>query len=471
MEPTEKLDLSILVVDDEEGIRHGIRTFFKKKNFTVYAQENYSSAVAVAKKRDIDIAIVDIRLKEGKSGIDLIRELKKIEPNIIIIVITGFGSIDTAVNSMREGASDYIVKPIDNQKLLDAVMKNIEIHLLKTENVYLKNEILNRYTTHQFITKNIELELILKKVNKIKNSPVTVLITGETGTGKEVLARYIHYTSLRKDNKFIAINCAALSEELLLSELFGHERGAFTGAIKRKIGKFELAHGGTLFLDEIGDMSLGIQAKLLRVVEENSFERLGGTKKISVDVRIITATNRALDELINQGKFREDLYYRINIVAFTIAPLRERRDDIPVLIKHFIAKYNKLYQKRVIDLDESSYRLLKNHRWRGNVRELENVINQAVLLSEGEYITVNDLKKNNIFTLPQVEIELDYSSITSLKEIMLTISVKYEMKIIQRFLTMNNFNKSKTARDLSITRKTLESKIEKCGLQISSARD
>lgn len=459
-------DFSILIVDDEEGIRHGLTTFFRKKGFSTYSKPDFSSAIQLVNNKKIDAAIIDIRLKGSRDGIDLIRTLKRIEPDMVIVVITGYGSIDTAVASMKEGAADYIVKPIDNRKLFDSVLKNLEIRFLKSENIYLKNEIISKYTTWDFVTENDQLKELLKKVERIKDKPVTVLITGETGTGKEVLARYIHYTGSRKDGKFVAINCAALSEELLLSELFGHEKGAFTGAFERKVGKFEIAHGGTLFLDEIGDMSPEIQAKLLRVIEENSFERVGGTKRITVDVRIITATNRDLIGLISQGKFREDLYYRINVVSFYIPPLRERRDDIPLLTRHFIKKYNRMYNKRVVDLDEQAYKLLMRHSWPGNVRELENIVNQLVLLSDNEVITLDELKRSNLFIRREKEPNLDYTRITSLKEAMAEIITYYEKKIIQHFLKINNFNKSKTAESLSITRKTLDSKIELYGIQI-----
>jgi len=279
-----------------------------------------------------------------------------------------------------------------------------------------------------------------------------------------VLARYFHYTSSRGEKKFITINCAALSGELLLSELFGHEKGAFTGAIERKIGKFEIAHGGTLFLDEIGDMSPDVQAKLLRVIEENSFERVGGTKRIDVDVRIIAATNRDLEKLMEKGEFREDLYYRINVVSFCLPPLRERKEDIPILARHFIQKYNLRYKKNIQDFDGAAHQMLLSRSWQGNVRELENVINQAVLLSNSEIITLDGLKKSTAFTSTREGADIDYKKITSLKDTISDVAQAYEKRIIQHFLNQNNFNKSKTAGDLSITRKTLDAKIERYGL-------
>ncbi len=455
---------SILIVDDEEGLRHGLKNLFRKEGFAVYSLADFSQALAAADKHTIDAALLDIRLKDGKNGIHLLKALKKIEPDMVVIVITGYGSIDTAVTSMKEGAADYILKPIDNRKLLDTVYKNLEIRSLKSDNYYLRNELLNRYLSYQFITCNRELQSLLNKADKIKNNPVTVFITGESGTGKEVLARYIHFSSNRREGKFVTINCAALSESLLLSELFGHEKGSFTGAIERKIGKFEIANNGTLFLDEIGDMSIDIQAKLLRVIEESSFERVGGTKQINVDVRLITATNKDLKKEINEGKFREDLYYRINVVSFHLPPIRERKEDISLLLDHFIKKYNLRYKKKVLKFDDEAVAALTSYNWPGNVREIENIVNQAVLLSEKDVISVCSLKKSVFSGADEDRLSVDISRVKSLKETVQKIVSAYERQIIEQFLRKNDYNKSKTARSLSITRKTLAQKIEKYNL-------
>ena len=456
---------TILIVDDEEGIRHGLKNFFQKKGFITYESGDFDSALSTARENPIDVAIIDIRLKKDRSGIELLKRLKKIEPDLIEIIITGFGSIDTAVTSMKEGASDYIVKPIDNKKLLDAVLKNLEIRDLKNENFYLRRELLASSLAFDFITKNRELKTMLQHVDKIKNNPVTVLITGESGTGKEVLARYIHFTSNRKGAKFVTINCASLSESLLLSELFGHEKGAFTSAIERQVGKFEIADRGTLFLDEIGDMSPDIQAKLLRVIEESSFERVGGTKRIYVDVRIIAATNKDLTKLMENKKFREDLFYRINILNFHLSPLRSRKEDIPLLAGHFVGKYNRKYNKNVTAFSEDAMKNLTLYEWPGNVRELENVVNQAVLLSDGTAIEADNLKKALFCGESRGEPAIDFSGITSFKKTMADIVEIYEKQIISHFLSKNNYNKSKTAKQLSITRRTLDAKVDKYGLK------
>ncbi len=457
---------SVLIVDDEEGIRHGLENLFRREGGTVHSCGTFDQALEVVNGYSIDAAVLDIRIKDGKSGIELLKELKRIEPEMVIIVITGYGSIDTAVTSMKEGAADYILKPIDNIKLLDALSKNLELRSLKSENRYLRSELFGRCLSNRLLTCNRELESIVKQADKIKNSPVTVLLTGESGTGKEVLARYLHFTSNRQAGQFVSINCAALSESLLLSELFGHEKGAFTGAIERKLGKFEIAGGGTLFLDEIGDMPLDIQAKLLRVIEENSFERVGGTKRIEVNVRIIAATNQKLETLIARGSFREDLYYRINVVAFEIPPLRRRREDIPLLAEHFLGLYARKYNKKADHFSPEALQALTAYNWPGNVRELENVVNQAVLLSEGERINIEGLKQSIFSRWEDGSGQVDVSRLQSLRQAVEEVTGREEKRIIECMLERNGYNRSRTARALAVTRKTLGRKIEKYGIVV-----
>jgi len=456
---------AILIVDDEEGIRHGLKNFFIRQGFSVFEAAGFDSALAVAGEQHIDVAIIDIRLKDGRDGIDLLRELRSAESDLIEIIITGYGSIDSAVTSMKEGASDYILKPIDNKKLLNTVIKNLELRSLKNENYFLKRELMDRFLTNQFITQNRELLQLIQRADRIKDEPVTILISGESGTGKEVMARYIHFSSNRREGRFVTINCAALSENLLLSELFGHEKGAFTGAIERKIGKFEIADRGTLFLDEISEMSRDIQAKLLRVIEENSFERVGSNKRIHVDVRIIAATNTDLEQLIREGRFREDLYYRINVMRFHLTPLRTRKEDIHLLVNHFVQKYNRLYNKKVERFSDKALTAIAAYPWPGNVRELENVVNQAVLLSDGEIIEVQDLKKSHFLGQDRETPAIDFSDFVSLKETVSDVVARYEKRIIEHFLERNKYNQSKTALDLSLTRKTLAEKMHKYNLK------
>jgi len=454
---------SVLIVDDEEGLRHGLENLFKREGFTVFTAAGYEGAVDTAARYPVDMAIVDIRLKGNRSGIDLLLELKRIEQDLIVLVITGYGSVDTAVASLKGGAADYFLKPIDNMKLLESVRKNLELRALASENRFLRDE-LGRRSPHTFVTADPGLSAMLSKVDKVKDRAVTVLLTGESGTGKEVLARYIHFSGSRRDGQFIGLNCAALSESLLLSELFGHERGAFTGAEERKRGKFELADGGTLFLDEIGDMSLEVQAKLLRVIEESAFERLGGVKRIHVDARIIAATNKDLPALIRTERFREDLYYRINVVSFHLPPLREHRGDIPLLVEHFLAKYRKRYGGEPGTLDPATMAALSTYDWPGNARELENVVNRIVLLGEASFLSEAPGIVPRVYPAVTPGGAPVPTAAESLKAGAEEAAAFYERRSISETLAKNLGNKSKTARELDITRKTLAQKMAKYGL-------
>ncbi len=453
---------SILIVDDEDGIRYGLEKLFKREGFRVFSTGNFEEAVTFVKENIIDIALLDIRLKGQRDGIDLLKKIKYAEPEIVIIIITGHGSINSSVEAMKGGASDYILKPIDNDKLIVTVRKNFEIKSLRTENTYLKKALLNSIFTYDFITDNSVVKEVLIVADKIKNTPATVLITGESGTGKEVLARYIHFTSNRKDGNFVGINCAALSDTLLLSELFGHEKGSFTGAIEQKIGKFELADSGTLFLDEVGDMSLDVQSKLLRVLEERSFERVGGVKKVYVDVRLIAATNRDIKELIKSGQFRQDLYYRLNVISCHLPPLRERLEDIPLLMNYFLKLYNQRYNKNVLNVNTGLFIRLSKYSWPGNVRELQNIINQAVLLCDGEEIVSFNLQDGIISERRESMKMVGHGK--SLKAAIEEIINYHEKKLIAKVLLDNKQNRTRTAQDLEITRKTLARKIDKYNL-------
>ncbi len=453
---------SILIVDDEEGLRYGLEKLFKREGFIVFSTGNFGEALSTVKKNKIDIALLDIRLKGPRDGIGLLKELKNAEPEIVILIITGHGSINSSVLAMKEGASDYILKPIENDKLIIAVRKNLEIKSLRSENTYLKKALLNSIFNYDFITNNPVVKEVLKVADKIKDTPATVFITGESGTGKEVLARYIHFTSIRKDGNFVGINCAALSDTLLLSELFGHEKGSFTGAIEQKIGKFELADSGTLFMDEIGDMSLDVQSKLLRVLEERSFERVGGVKKVQVDVRVISATNRDMKELIKTGQFRQDLYYRLNVISCLLPPLRERSEDILPLASYFLKQYNFRYNKNVLSIDNEMLKRLLEYSWPGNVRELQNMMNQAVLLCEGEEIEFLNFQ-DDARTERRKSIKFPDQG-KPLKAAVEEIVSYYEKLLIEKALLKNQQNRTRTARSLEITRKTLARKIEKYNL-------
>ncbi len=461
---------TILIVDDEEGIRHGLKKWCQKR-FNVFDAGDYEKALSIAKKQIIDIAILDIRLKGEKSGIDLFHKLIGLHPEMIVILVTGFGSIEDAVSLMKEGAKDYLLKPIDHQKLLGTIRNSLEIRWLKEENRTLKNELIKRDYPHDFITLNSKMKQIRGKADKIKNMPVPVCISGESGTGKEVLAKYIHYTSDRREKPFVVVNCAAISETLLLSELFGHEKGAFTGADNRKIGKFELADNGQLFLDEIGDMSPANQAALLRVLETQSFERVGGNKTINIDVRIITATNQNLKKQVENNRFREDLYYRINVVNLDLPPLRERKEEIVPLIQHFTNVYRQKYKKNVIGFNKKAIQLLLSYSWPGNIRELKNVINEVILLSEQETIRSEDIEYSPVFKQKRFPIKPDFSNVTSLQDTIDMVVMDYEKILIEHFLSKDNFNQSKTAKRLQVDRKTLWRKIQKYNIKLNKIND
>ena len=460
---------TVLIVDDEEGIRHGLSRFLEREGYAVELAEDSVHAESILKNKKIDCAILDLRLKEPITGLDLLAKIKEEDPEIPVIIITAYGSIESAIEAMKRGASDYILKPIDNESLLTLIKRNLEIAQLRRDNRYLKNELLQKEYQQNIITKSSVMLEILAKLNSVKDSTASILITGESGVGKEVFARYVHFTSIRNSGPFVSINCAALSEDLLLSELFGHEKGAFTGAIERKIGKFELANGGTLFLDEIGDMSLSTQAKLLRVLEENSFERVGGTKRINVDIRIITATNHKLHELIRDGRFRSDLYYRIATIEIYLPPLRNRKEDIPYLAEHFIQHYAERYHKQVEGLSPEVLQRWLSYDWPGNIRELQNVVHQSVLLCTGSRIEVDCLldgliDANNGHSQIQIDTEETNGPLHSLKEGSQRVIEKFECQQIQLALSLTKGNKSKAARMLGITRKTLLDKMKKYSL-------
>ena len=479
---------TILIVDDEEGIRHGLTRLFEGEGYAVACAEDAAQAESIASTQKIEIAILDVRLKGTASGLDLLARLKSEDSDLPVIIITGYGSIESAIEAMKRGASDYILKPVDNEALLALVRRNLEVAQLKRDNRYLKKELLQTTYKRNIITKNPEILNIIARLDSVKDSTASILITGESGTGKEVFARYIHFTSTRSAGPFVSINCAALSEELLLSELFGHEKGAFTGAIERKIGKFELADNGTLFLDEIGDMSPSIQAKLLRVLEENSFERVGGTKRISVDIRVVAATNHDIHELIRTGKFRSDLYYRIAIVEIKLPPLRGRIEDIPYLAEFFINMYAERYNKHIDGISPEVMQRWLSYRWPGNIRELQNVIHQAVLLCTGSRIETDTLLNCGNEAAgaereagpeavsgdeaagieqgrPAVPGGSDFQPerYLSLKELGEAAAAYYERRRIESALAQANGNKSSAARALGITRKTLLEKLRRFG--------
>jgi DNA-binding NtrC family response regulator len=451
--------MNILIADDEKGIRLGLSRLLKREGFTTFEAESGSIAMEIADREEIHGALIDIRLGE-EDGIVILRELLKRYPGIVCIMITGYGSIANAVEAVRSGAADYLLKPVDNNQIIAALKTRLELKQLKAENRFLKSRELEKSLECDLNTGNPRMKNVMTLADRVKNTDSTILISGESGTGKEVLCRYIHFTSDRKDFPFIGVNCAALSESLLLSELFGHEKGAFTGAHERKEGKFELAHGGTLFLDEIGDMAPEAQAKLLRVLEESSFERVGGNKSIHVDIRVAAATNQDLELLIKDGRFRQDLYYRLNVINLVLPPLRERREDIVRLAEYFGKLYSRKFRKEYTGFKEGTQNAMINNPWPGNIRELRNAVHQAVLMSDEEMLELPSITVQPPPDGKESDTACD-RPVSSLADQLLAISEAAEKQLIMKALEECKYNRTAAAEALEISRKTLFNKMEK----------
>ena len=451
-------EYSILVIDDEETQRNVLKGYLEKKGYTIYSASSGKEGISLVHNKLIDIVISDYRMPD-KTGLEVLEDVKKINPEISFVILTAYGSVENAVKAMRLGAFDYMSKPVDLDELDLMMEKIIENKNLKSEILLLKNQLQKKYNFDSFISHSHKMEEALSVASRAADSKATFLITGESGTGKEVLAKSIHYISSRKDKPFIAVNIPALPETLLESELFGHEKGAFTGAEKAKKGRFELADKGTIFLDEIGDIPVNLQVKLLRVLQEHQIEKVGSTETIDIDVRIIAATHQKLEEKIKQGSFREDLFYRLNIVSIHILPLRERKEDIVPLTEYFIEKYSKENGKAKLSLSKETIDLIMKYGFPGNVRELENIIERAVVLSRSDVITVNDL--------PDAVKGYKAESDIAIKEKgnMIERVEALEKKLIFDALTEANGNQSLAGRMLGITERNLRYKMQKYGIK------
>lgn len=377
----------ILVVDDEEVMRESLVAWLKEDGYGVDSAVSGRSALGKAAEKDYAIYFVDLKMPGGIDGIETMMEIKKIHPDASIIIITAYATIDTAISAMKEGAQEYVVTPCNPKEISILVERIIKVKNLQRENMILRKKLTRQYSCHDIISKNPKMHDIFELVREVSSLRSTVLVQGESGTGKELVARAIHYSGDRASKPFIGVSCAALAETLLESELFGHEKGAFTGAVARKKGKFELADGGTIFLDEIGDVSPKLQIDLLRVLQERSFYRVGGTEELTVDVRVIAATHRDLSESVAAGAFRDDLYCRLNVINIQIPPLRERREDIPLLVRNFIERLSHELGKEIDDITEGGLKCLMDYGWPGNVRELENAIERAVATCKTRVLT------------------------------------------------------------------------------------
>jgi two-component system NtrC family response regulator len=453
---------TILIVDDEKNYLLVLSAVLEEEGYEVLTTASSLEALEIQKASDVDLVLTDMKMP-GMDGIDVLEQIKTRDPDLPVIMMTAHGSVDKAVEAMQKGAYSYILKPFDNERLTLYVQKAIATYKVVKENRRLRNAVESQYQFGNIIGKSKAMRDVFEMIQKVAPSNATVLIEGESGTGKELVAKSIHFNSPRRDHPFVAVNCSALAESLLESELFGHERGAFTGAVSSKKGRFELAHGGTLFLDEIGELSANLQVKLLRVVQEKSIERVGGVRSIAVDIRVIAATNRSLKEEMKAGRFREDLFYRLNVVHIMIPPLRLRWEDIRLLVDHFVKKYASSNQSAVPvnGLSQEVIRLFYEYSWPGNIRELENVIERAIILCEDGLITIKDLPnwfKTNVFNARLID------SIPTGAKLYETLEL-IEKEMIQRALNMADNVQSHAAAILGIGKSGLNQKIKKYNLE------
>lgn len=446
---------TVLIVDDEQTTLDAMSEALKRVGYQVVVATSGFEALALAQSNKLDIVLVDLKLPD-LSGMEVLRRIKGANPQIEVIMITGYGTIEGAVEAMQTGAADFLAKPIDLEVLREKVKKNLEKQALKTQNINLQERVNEKFGFGNIISVSKGMNEVLRLVRQVAPLDTSVLILGESGTGKELIAHAIHNNSLRKDKPFIPVNCAALPKDLLESELFGHERGAFTGASTLRQGRFELADGGSLFLDEVGEMSLETQVKLLRVLEEKQFIRVGGSRMISVDVRIIAATNKELQEKVKSGNFRADLYYRLKVFTINIPPLRERKDDIPPLVNAFIKQFSKEMNKNVTQISREAVDLLTKYDWPGNIRELKNCIESAMVVCNSNFIQASDLPEN----ARQAE-----SARTSLNLYAGMTMEEAERELIKKTLEETGGNKVKSAELLKIGLRTLYRKLKTYSLE------
>ncbi len=443
------MKFNILIIDDEKNIRQGLAAALEMDGYNVLMADNGETGLQLALRGDIDLIITDLRMP-GISGEEVLQKVTAASPGLPVIVLTGHGSIDTAVDAMRAGAYDFLTKPLNLDRLSLIVKRALQNRELSLQHHQLKEELDSNKSFESIIGKSAEMQKIFEMVRRVAASKASVLITGESGVGKELIANAVHNLSPRKDNPLVKVHCAALSENLLESELFGHEKGAFTGANARKRGRFELAHGGSIFLDEIGEINQNVQIKILRVLQDKRFERVGGEETVETDVRVIAATNRNLEEEITKGNFREDLYYRLNVVHIHVPPLRERKDDIPLMVSSFLKEFAKENGKNITSIDSRARSALYKYDWPGNIRQLRNCMESAVVMCAGDTLTLDDFPP----TISQNTAQ-DFVQIPN------GITLEEAEKIyIQESLAVNQGNKSKTAEVLGIGRKTLHRKLE-----------
>jgi two-component system NtrC family response regulator len=451
-------NLNLLIIDDEDSQVQSLKSYLTKRDYEVYTASEGKMGLEIISNQQIDAVITDFRMP-NMDGATVLKNVKNINPEIDVIVITAYGSVDDAVSIMKAGAYDYLTKPIDLDELENMLNRIAEKRHLITENKLLKKQLSEKFRFDSIISESSAMEDVLNTAGRVAQSKASVLIRGESGTGKEMIAKAIHYSSSRKEGPFITVNISSLSENLLESELFGHEKGAFTGAINKRIGRFEEADGGTLFIDEVGDIALQAQVKLLRTIQFGEIQRLGGNEIIKVDVRIITATHQDLEAMIKKNIFREDLFYRLNVVSICIPPLRQRKSDIPILVDHFISKYSEINGKEVKSITSEALDQLMKYSFPGNIRELENIIERAVVLCRDEYIKRSDLP-NQVMKIPEKRI----FDPTDLEDGYEKKVRSFETDIIIEALSRTNGNKSAASRLLDMTERHLRSRMEILGI-------
>jgi two-component system NtrC family response regulator len=449
---------TVLIVDDEKNYPPILSAVLVDEGYETFTANNGFAALEIIKNSDVDLVLTDMKMPL-MDGIELLERIKAIDPDLPVIMMTAHGTVEKAVEAMQKGAYNYILKPFNNERLVIYVKKAMAMYSVVKDNRRLRNVVELQYNFGNLIGKSKVMQNVFETIKKISPSSATVLIEGESGTGKELVAKSIHFNSPRRDKPFIAVNCSALSENLLESELFGHEKGAFTGAVSMKKGRFELADGGSLFLDEISELSQELQVKLLRVLQERSFERVGGVKPITVDIRIIAATNRQLKEEVKQGRFREDFFYRLNVINVVIPPLRQRLEDIRLLVDHFIKKYaaERKTGPGIASVDTDVERLLYDYTWPGNVRELENAIERAMVLCTGDKIRVSDLPKE---FKDNVSGTVSFDGIPASAKLYETLDL-VERVMIERAMKITNNVQSHAAELLGIGKSGLNQKLKK----------
>jgi DNA-binding NtrC family response regulator len=462
--------IRLLIVDDEAVIRDGLKRVLEGESFVVETCSSGFSAIEIMQQREFDLIITDLKMP-GMSGIEVLKSVRTLQPHIPVILITGYASIDTAVEAIKNGASDYISKPFTPDILLEKVQNALSQRSMPLDDIFLKKEVSLHHGFHQFIGESKEMQKVYHRIMHVAATNSTVLITGESGTGKELAARAIHEHSPRKEKPFVAVDCSSLAETLLESELFGHVKGSFTGAVQTKTGLFKIADGGTLFLDEVSNISLSTQAKLLRVLQERKITPIGGTQLVPIDIHLVAATNKNLRTLVNEGVFREDLFFRLNIIPIELPPLRDRKQDIPILIRHFLDKYTAEIGKNIRGVAPDVMSFLENHSYPGNVRELENMIERAVVLAEGDVIRNEDLElwdSNDTSSNSMIEhIPLNAEELKEMKRHIRDHAIEsLESVFVRNALERNNWNVTRAAEETGILRPNLQSMMKKLGISV-----